>query len=39
MLKKLFDLVSIIVTALAIITASTACIFWFYQPKIPKSLL
>ncbi|MCX7749093.1 MAG: cyclic lactone autoinducer peptide [Clostridia bacterium] len=37
-MKKVFDIVATIVTALAVLTASTACWCFWYQPKVPKSL-
>jgi len=37
-MKKFFEVTSIVVTVLAVIATSTACVLWFYQPKVPKSL-
>lgn len=39
MVKKIPAFISVIITAIAVISASSASIFWFYQPKIPKLLL
>jgi cyclic lactone autoinducer peptide len=39
MSKRVFDIVSVTITALAVISASAACVIWFYQPKTPKCLL
>lgn len=39
MVKRIPAFVSVIVTAIAVLTASSASIFWFYQPKIPKLLV
>ncbi|ADU73124.1 MAG TPA: cyclic lactone autoinducer peptide [Hungateiclostridium thermocellum] len=39
MLKKTLGLVAFIVTLFAVLSASSACFFFLYQPKVPKVLL
>ncbi|RXE58785.1 cyclic lactone autoinducer peptide [Acetivibrio mesophilus] len=38
MLKKTLGLLSFVVTIFAILSASSACFFFLYQPKVPKVL-
>lgn len=37
-MKKLFGLFAVVLTVIASTVASSACIWYFYQPKEPKCL-
>lgn len=37
-MKKLFGLISIVATFVATLAATSACIWWMYQPKEPECL-
>ncbi|HOM03475.1 MAG TPA: cyclic lactone autoinducer peptide [Acetivibrio sp.] len=39
MFKKTLSIVSFAVTLFAVLSASSACFFFFHQPKVPKALL
>ncbi|HOQ36775.1 MAG TPA: cyclic lactone autoinducer peptide [Acetivibrio sp.] len=39
MFKKVLSLVSIVLYIITTISSSCACLFFFYQPKVPKKLL
>ncbi len=36
--KKILVWISALVTLFAVLQTGTACVTWFYQPKMPKSL-
>ncbi|MCX7749470.1 MAG: cyclic lactone autoinducer peptide [Clostridia bacterium] len=38
MISRIFQGISVLVVFLATIKASSACVSWFYQPKVPKCL-
>ncbi len=37
-MRKVFDFLAVIVTAIAMLSVSTACFWILYQPKAPKCL-
>ncbi|NLP14947.1 MAG: cyclic lactone autoinducer peptide [Clostridium sp.] len=39
MLKKILSLIAVALSVIAMISSSCACLFFFYQPKVPKKLL
>ena len=38
-MKKLLNIIAVVITAISVVTAGTACILWVYQPRTPKSLM